>query len=117
VDNAYATPDATEDPPVADSDVGSPALLPGDAPLFAPADFNFDGFVNSTDLGVLEDCSTSPEVLYDAQSLPAGCTLTPDLNDKIAADFDKDGDVDHDDYGFFQKCHSGTEPADSTCAD
>lgn len=33
------------------------------------------------------------------------------------ADFDTDDDVDQEDFGFFQKCFSGTDPVSSGCSD
>jgi hypothetical protein len=68
-----------------------------------PADFDGDGHVNQADMTIFDHCFTGPQVLYNPQSLPPGCSLTPDGNGKIPADFDRDGDVDHDDFGSFQR--------------
>lgn len=81
-------------------------------------DFNGDGVVNRTDFDVYTSCAAGSTILYDPAALPQsepGCTLTPDVTDHIAADFDRDGDVDQDDFGVFQRCWSGASPADPTC--
>jgi hypothetical protein len=83
------------------------------------ADFDGNGFVDANDLSVFEACATGPAIPYDPANLPEpspGCTLSPDVNGKIGADFDVDGDVDQSDFGVFQRCLSGEgNPADPAC--
>jgi hypothetical protein len=89
--------------------------------VFVRADFNHDGDVDGDDLSVFEACATGPAIPYNQAELPEpepGCTLTPDGNGKIAADFDEDGDVDQSDFGAFQRCYSDEgNSADPGCAD
>ncbi len=84
------------------------------------ADFDCDLDVDVDDLMVFEACATGPAVPYNPAALPAlepGCTLTPDGNGHIAADFDEDNDVDQSDFGSFQRCYSGQgNPANPDCA-
>jgi len=47
-------------------------------------------------------------VPYDPQHLPTGCTLPPDGDGHIPADFDTDGDVDQADFGVFQRAIRGS---------
>lgn len=55
------------------------------------------------------DCATAGgNYNGDFSSCPEFCCPIP------AADADRDGDVDMDDFGAFQACYSGTEPADLT---
>lgn len=72
-------------------------------------------------LKTFQSCATGPMIPYDPNQLPhplPGCTLVPDSNHHIAADFDKDGDVDMNDFGVFQRCYSGTgRPLNQHCAD
>lgn len=85
-----------------------------------PGDFNRDGSVNTADFALLLPCVTGPTVDYNPQSLPEvppGCTQTPDAQNHIPADLDKDGDVDADDFGVFQRCFSGSAAADPACAE
>ncbi|HRY67882.1 MAG TPA: hypothetical protein P5159_02310 [Phycisphaerae bacterium] len=88
---------------------------------YARADFDQDGDVDADDLEMFEDCATGPAVPYNPAVLPEpepGCTLTPDGNGQIAADFDADIDVDQSDFGIFQRCFSGANnPADLDCGD
>lgn len=72
------------------------------------ADLDGSGVVDGDDLAVFAACATGPAVPYDPAALPApqpGCGLTPDSEGKIAADFDRDGDVDMADFGAFQTCY------------
>lgn len=74
-----------------------------------------DGLNN--DLAVFLACVTGPAIPYDPQHLPIGCMLIPDLEGKIAVDFDRDGDADQVDFGLFQRCYSGSrKPADPNSA-
>ncbi|HOW74016.1 MAG TPA: hypothetical protein PKY77_25715, partial [Phycisphaerae bacterium] len=60
------------------------------------------------------------EACFGGPSLPDApdCALVPDMEGFIAADFDKDTDVDQSDFGVFQRCWSGTgKPADPACAE
>ena len=83
---------------------------------FAPADFDQDCDVDAADSHLLELCWTGPNIPYDPDHLPAGCTLTPGSDRTIAADLDHDGDVDQSDFGILQRCYSGSgNPADPNC--
>ena len=86
--------------------------------LRSPADygdFNRDGLVNRADLDAFTACVTGPAIPYDPANPPPGCTLLG-VAGLLPADFDHDGDVDQSDFGIFQRCWSGTEPADPNCA-
>lgn len=84
----------------------------------ARADFNFDSFVNQVDLDSFKGCRTAPAVPYDPDNLPEACLQVPDCHGIIPADLDRDGDVDHSDFGMFQRCfRSGATPATPGCAD
>ncbi len=74
-------------------------------PVCAWADFNGSGSVDGDDLALLAACRTGPAVPYDAGNLPGACSLVPDQGGVIAADADRDGDVDQDDFGAFQRCY------------
>ena len=91
------------------------------APISPTSDFDEDGDVDADDLGIFEACATGPAIPYNPASLPQpapGCTLTPDGNGHIAADFNDDGDVDQSDFGIFQRCLSGPDvAADPSCVD
>lgn len=67
------------------------------------ADLNGDDRVDAADLAIFQACSSGPNVPYNTASLPANCTLVPDANGRIAADFDTDGDVDQADFGVLQR--------------
>jgi hypothetical protein len=88
----------------------------------APGDFDGDGDVDGGtgspgDLEAFQACVTGPGIAYDPSNLPAGCELSP-VNGFLPADFDRDGDVDQDDFGIFQRCYSGAnKPAGLSCAD
>ncbi len=69
--------------------------------LGLPGDFNDDNQVDVQDLLIFEACFTGPEIAYDPQDLPEGCTVTP-KNGLIAPDMNSDGDVDQLDFGLFQ---------------
>jgi hypothetical protein len=82
-----------------------------------PGDFDGNGSVDSTDIGLFLPCLLGPEVPYVPASLPPGCTFTPDAQSIISADFDRDGDIDNADWGIMQRCFGGTGvPADPNCA-
>ncbi len=84
------------------------------------ADFDNECDVDQGDFSIFAACATAPNVPYDPMALPAsppGCPLTPDGTGRIAADFDRDGDVDQEDFGIFQRCYSGEgQPVDPACA-
>jgi len=87
---------------------GSDLALPLSAVLqpASPADFNFDGTVGQADLEIFIACASGPAVAYDPAGLPQpepGCTLAPDGQGTVAADFDADGDVDSIDFATFQR--------------
>lgn len=46
---------------------------------------------------------TSPEATNSPRTIPVTLTV-----ETTTADFDLDGDVDHDDFSFFQECYTGT---------
>ena len=82
------------------------------------ADFNRDTKVNAADISAFAACVTGPDVPYDLNQLPSGCTCgTVNVNgqDYLRADFDHDGDVDQNDFGQMQKCFSGDALADPNC--
>jgi hypothetical protein len=82
------------------------------------ADLNEDGFVSGSDLALFVACTTAPQIAYDPESLPIGCTLQADAQNHIRADLDADGDVDLEDFGRFQRCYAGPDtPPDPACAD
>ena len=82
------------------------------------ADFNHNCYVDSDDLALFTACLTGPGLPYQPDHLPAGCTLIPDPAGHLPADLDKDGDVDQDDFGVFQRCYTGaTFAADAGCVD
>ena len=86
---------------------------------YARGDFNQDDHVDADDLETFYACDTGPGIPYNPATLPAPwprCTLTPDGNGRIAADFNYDGDVDAADFAVFQRCWSGSLPADPNCA-
>lgn len=89
------------------------------APVSPTSDLDEDGDVDADDFGIFKVCATGPAVPYTPAFLPEpapGCTLTPDGKGHIAADFDLDGDVDHSDFGIFQRCFSGANTmADPNC--
>lgn len=84
--------------------------------LTAAADFNQDGYVDSIDLVRLQPCTTGPAIPYDPLQLFDGCIFIPDADDRISPDLDRDGDVDQEDFGIFQRCYSGTTLPDLNCA-
>lgn len=59
-------------------------------------DFNADECVDGTDLLEFANCVLGPRIPV---TTPALC---------VTADFDKDGDVDQDDFAVMQRCFSGT---------
>ena len=58
-------------------------------------------------MALFAGCATGDSVPYDPNNIPSGCTMTPDGQGIIAADFDRDGDVDQGDFGRLQRCLSG----------
>lgn len=73
--------------------------------------------VDQADVLVFLSCLTGPDALYAGAGLPDGCMLTPDAQGYVAADFDRDGDIDQGDFGRLQRCLSETfELPDPQCA-
>jgi len=70
-----------------------------------PGDFNDDGYVDGTDLDFFIACANGPVVPHDTGP---GCD---------EADFDNNGDVSSEDFATLQRCFSGTDPGDPSCAD
>jgi hypothetical protein len=66
------------------------------------ADLDRDCDVDEDDLTTFVACCSGPGVAYDVESLPSGCDLQADGSGIIAADFDRDGDIDMVDFGTFQ---------------
>jgi len=86
------------------------------------ADCNNDGEGNACDLdpgeqdadadGVCDDIDECPNTIPGIEVDEVGC---PPL---VPGDFDRDGDVDQEDFGIFQRCSSGPNiPGDPNCAD
>lgn len=65
-------------------------------------DFNQDGRLDQQDIGILTACARGPGIPYRIDDLPAGCQFAPDGDGRIAADIDRDGDVDAVDFGLLQ---------------
>ncbi|NLE60527.1 MAG: hypothetical protein GX616_19450 [Planctomycetes bacterium] len=79
-------------------------------PVSVGPDLNCDQHVDGDDLDIFEACATGPGVPLNPAALPEpapGCTLMPDGNGHVTADFDSDGDVDMADFAVFQRCWSG----------
>ncbi|MBI4581954.1 MAG: immunoglobulin domain-containing protein [Planctomycetes bacterium] len=82
-----------------------------------PSDLNHDAHVDAADLDILIACGTGPAVPYDPMHLPDGCRLVPIDDGTIPADFDRDRDVDQNDFAAYQRCYSGSLAApDPGCA-
>ena len=71
-----------------------------------PGDLDADDDVDAEDLAGFTDCTTGPSLSYGPDSLPANCKLMPDAQGFIAADFDRDMDVDQADFGLLQRSYS-----------
>ncbi len=93
--------------PITGSDLALPISAVVVPPESAgPADLNIDGRIDAADLAIFAACATGPGIPYNPAALPEpppGCTLTPDAQDRIAADFDRDGDVDQADFAVVQR--------------
>jgi hypothetical protein len=79
-------------------------------PLFPYGGFDFVepwGYVDAADYTVVLNCMTGPAV----SGPPVGCNP----QDFLRADTDRDNDVDLVDFGRFQQCFGGTNPADPYC--
>ncbi len=82
-------------------------------------DLDFDNDADRDDLMIFLACGTGPGALYEPSALPApppGCGLVPDENGYIAADFDRDRDVDQADFGMLQPYLTYPPPALSFAA-
>ena len=80
-------------------------FLPQGPPFDLEVDLDFDNDADRDDLRIFLACSTGPAAPYEPAALPLpppGCGLVPDENNYIAADFDRDGDVDQADFGMMQ---------------
>jgi parallel beta-helix repeat protein len=110
-----------DDPDTTDTGSGTAPIVDMGAYEFVPVmpgDFNRDGYVDADDVSILRACGTGPSLPYNPSALPdaePGCTLTPDVNGIIAADFDADGDVDQVDFAALQRCWSGNTAANPAC--
>lgn len=96
----------------------SPQVVTVTMTIQTEGDFDSDGDVDIDDIAIFEACGTGPGVPYDPMALPLGCPLVPDGDDRIAADSDRDGDIDHTDFGALQSLFGKTVtvamPADAT---
>lgn len=81
-----------------------------------PGDFNNDKHVDADDLAIFIARADGPQISYCHQSPTSDCSLAADRSNKRQADFDKDCDVDSSDFAIFQRCWSGSNPADPNCA-
>lgn len=73
----------------------------------AAADLDRDCRVSGHDLEVFIDCASGPGVGSQAGGQTTECTLVPDAEGIIAADFDRDGDVDQVDFAALQRSWTG----------
>jgi hypothetical protein len=86
-------------------------------PMF-PADLDVDGDVDADDCDVFAACRMGPDIAYDAENVPSGCTLMVDRDGWMSADLDRDSDMDQADFAILQRCLSGSSFApDPSCAD
>jgi len=69
---------------------------------YAPGDFDHNRRVDIEDMLILLNCATGPAIAYDPESPPPDCPLTADDEGRLAADLDKDGDIDCTDFAMFQ---------------
>lgn len=72
---------------------------------FKAGDFDGDGRVSENDCTIFHACSAGPFIAHPAST---ACTF---------ADFERDLDVDADDFGIFQRCYTGLLPVDPSCVD
>ena len=64
---------------------------------YVAPDFNHDCAVDALDFALFSACATGPDLPYQPV-LPDGCQMLPDGTGHIAADLDRDGDVDTEDF-------------------
>jgi hypothetical protein len=91
--------------------------LPVPAPGQIDVDLDNDNDVDDQDVLLFENCATGPAVPYNPTDLPAGCPAAVDFAGILSVDGDRDGDIDHSDFGgFVQPCLSGDGiPASDQC--
>jgi len=81
------------------------------AGLVKSGDFSGDGVADSADALIFEACATGPEMAYNIDNLPVGCTVGADCFGVLPVDFDRDGDVDGVDFGAFQRVYTFGPPS------
>jgi hypothetical protein len=85
-------------------------------PVRMIGDVDGDMSVDADDLRLLEACSSGPGVHYDVSGLNPESSLVPDADGLLTADFDRDGDVDMDDFAVLQRCRAnGFDTVDPAC--
>jgi hypothetical protein len=82
-----------------------------------PGDLDGDAVVDQRDIQYFSACATGPTIPYTIGSIPPMCTLLSDPEGFLLADFDRDGDIDQEDFGIMQRCYNGSRPANLQCAD
>lgn len=66
-------------------------------------DCNGDQAITSDDFTGFAECATGPGIDYTVAGLPGECTLVPDVDGLVAADMDRDRDIDMDDFANMQR--------------
>lgn len=78
-------------------------ILP--SPAAPAADLDGNCVVDNADFQIFRACVTGPGIPYGPMTRPR-CTLVFDAQGHIAADFDRDGDVDQEDFSVLQRSYN-----------